>query len=704
MEYEAWKATWKAPLNPQQEAAVQAAQGPVLLLAVPGSGKTTVLIHRLGYLIFCLGVAPEQILTVTYTVAATRDMAARFARTFGETWANRLEFRTINGLSARIIQHYERVKGRQAFTLVTEEGRLAALVGELYRKATGEFATESTVRSLRTAITYCKNRQMTQEEIEAYQVEDIPFAKLYRQYHAELRRRRWMDYDDQMVYAAQILRQHGDILAYFQDKYRYLCVDEAQDTSRIQHTILKLLAGRRRNLFLVGDEDQSIYGFRAADPGALLRFEEEYPGGRVLFLEKNYRSTATIVAAADRFIRQNQHRRDKHMVAARGPGPAIQPIWVADRVQQYAQLAQWAQDSDRETAVLYRNNDSALPLLDLLDRQGTGCRCRQMEGTFFTHRVVRDVTDFIAFAAHPADGERFFRLYYKMGVGIPKAAAQWAVLQSRGEGNLMAILSRCPQLTQRSQVLCQALAEQFAQLLDDRGDEAIHRLRHHMGYGDFLSTRGSDPGKLAILEALGRYTPNPSALVTRLGELRERIRQGDSDPNSPFLLSTIHGSKGLEYQRVILMDVADGVLPLADPPLGGHPDPAAVEAYEEERRLFYVAMTRAKEELFLFRFRRSDLGSTFARDLFPDKTRRLRQAVAPRPKGGGKPAPPPLPDLTLFDAGAPVTHRAFGRGEVVSRQGDIATILFQEKGEKKVSLSVALRQGQLRRTQGTPSQ
>ena len=704
MEYEAWKATWKAPLNPQQEAAVQAAQGPVLLLAVPGSGKTTVLIHRLGYLIFCLGVAPEQILTVTYTVAATRDMAARFARTFGETWANRLEFRTINGLSARIIQHYERVKGRQAFTLVTEEGRLAALVGELYRKATGEFAAESTVRSLRTAITYCKNRQMTQEEIEAYQVEDIPFAKLYRQYHAELRRRRWMDYDDQMVYAAQILRQHGDILAYFQDKYRYLCVDEAQDTSRIQHTILKLLAGRRRNLFLVGDEDQSIYGFRAADPGALLRFEEEYPGGRVLFLEKNYRSTATIVAAADRFIRQNQHRRDKHMVAARGPGPAIQPIWVADRVQQYAQLAQWAQDCDRETAVLYRNNDSALPLLDLLDRQGTGCRCRQMEGTFFTHRVVRDVTDFIAFAAHPADGERFFRLYYKMGVGIPKAAAQWAVLQSRGEGNLMAILSHCPQLTQRSQVLCQALAEQFAQLLDDRGDEAIHRLRHHMGYGDFLSTRGSDPGKLAILEALGRCTPNPSALVTRLGELRERIRQGDSDPNSPFLLSTIHGSKGLEYQRVILMDVADGVLPLADPPLGEHPDPAAVEAYEEERRLFYVAMTRAKEELFLFRFRRSDLGSTFARDLFPDKTRRLRQAVTPRPKGGGKPAPPPLPDLALFDAGAPVTHRAFGRGEVVSRQGDIATILFQEKGEKKVSLSVALRQGQLRRTQGTPSQ
>ena len=534
MEYEAWKATWKAPLNPQQEAAVQAAEGPVLLLAVPGSGKTTVLLHRLGYLIFCRGVAPERILTVTYTVAATRDMAERFTRTFGGAWAGRLEFRTINGLSARIIRYYEQVKGRQAFSLVNQEGKLAALVGELCRKATGEFATESTIRSVRTAITYCKNRQMTREEIENFQLEDLPFPRIYRAYHAELRRRRWMDYDDQMVYAAQILRRHGDILAHFQEKYHYLCVDEAQDTSRIQHTILKLLAGRRQNLFLVGDEDQSIYGFRAADPGALLRFEEEYPGGRVLFLEKNYRSTENIVAAADRFIRQNQNRRDKHMVAARGAGPAIQPLWVADRGEQYAQLAQLARTCDRETAVLYRNNDSALPLLDLLDRQGTGCRCRQMEGTFFTHRVVRDVADFFAFAQDPADGERFLRLYYKMGVGIPRTAAQWALLESGGEGNLLATLAQCPGLSQRSQVLCQALAEAFAQLQGDRGDEAICRLRDHMGYGDYLRNRGADIGKLAILEILGRHTPSPTALLDRLGELQERIRQGDSDPDSPL--------------------------------------------------------------------------------------------------------------------------------------------------------------------------
>ena len=691
MEYEAWKAAWGVSLNPQQEAAVQAAEGPVLLLAVPGSGKTTVLIHRLGYLLFCRGVPPENILTVTYTVAATRDMRARFAQTFGEDWASRLEFRTINGLSARIIHRYEQVKGRQAFQLVTDEGKLSALVGELYRQATGEFATESTIKTLRTAITYIKNRQLSRQEVETLQVDDLPVARVYWDYCAALRQQGWMDYDDQMVYAARILRQHGDILAAFQEKYRYLCVDEAQDTSKIQHTILRLLAGKDRNLFLVGDEDQSIYGFRAAEPEALLQFEALYPGGRVLLLEKNYRSTRTIVQAADQFIRQNHSRRDKHMVAARGEGPAIGEIWAYDRADQYAFLARLAQDCDRETAVLYRNNDSALPVLDLLDRQGIGCRCRQVEGTFFTHRVVRDVADFIAFAADPTDGEVFLRIYYKLRAGITKAAAQWAVHQ-QGE-NLLYALSQCSVLSAWSRTQCKALATHFDHLLGEKGDRAIYRLHHYMGYGDYLKERGGDTGKLDILEALGSQTPSPGALLDRLEELRELVQKGTSDPGSNFLLSTIHSSKGLEYQRVILMDVADGLLPLVEAPVGDHPDPEAVAAYEEERRLFYVGMTRAKEELLVFRFKKPGLSSTFSQALFPPKP---KPVFHPQPKPGRK-SSAPTPNLAAYSPGVRVTHRTFGGGKIVSRQGDIATILFDEGTEKRFSLSVALRQRQLQR-------
>ncbi|MBQ5584191.1 MAG: ATP-dependent helicase, partial [Ruminiclostridium sp.] len=291
MTWEEFRDRVKVPLNRQQEAAVRAVDGPVLLLAVPGSGKTTVLILRLGYMLFCQNILPENILTMTYTVAATRDMAARFAAFFGEEMARRLEFRTINGVSARIIRHYEQTMGRQAFQLITDEGKLSALVGELCRKATGEFATESTIKSLRTAITYIKNMQLSKEEIDEYQADDLPVARVYRDYCAALRQNGWMDYDDQMVYAAQILRQYPKILKHFQGRYPYLCVDEAQDTSKIQHGIIRLLAGERPNLFMVGDEDQSIYGFRAAYPAALMEFERVYPGARVLLMEKNYRST-----------------------------------------------------------------------------------------------------------------------------------------------------------------------------------------------------------------------------------------------------------------------------------------------------------------------------------------------------------------------------------------------------------------------------
>ena len=278
MEFSQWKERYSLSLDGQQEQAVQAVDGPVLLLAVPGSGKTTVLVSRVGYLCLARGIPPEQILTMTYTVAAARDMRTRFTALFGEQAAQRLEFRTINGVCSQIIRTYERRLGRTAFTLLEDAGQRGALLGELYRAQTGEFAAESTVKALMTAVTYAKNQMLTGEELAQVQVEGVEFSKIFRDYEQALRQSRRMDYDDQMVYALRILRQHPRILEEFQGRFRYFCVDEAQDTSRIQHRIIRLLAGQSQNLFLVGDEDQSIYGFRAADPSALVRFPEEWPG------------------------------------------------------------------------------------------------------------------------------------------------------------------------------------------------------------------------------------------------------------------------------------------------------------------------------------------------------------------------------------------------------------------------------------------
>lgn len=693
MTFAEFKQTWGLALNAQQEAAVQAVDGPVLLLAVPGSGKTTVLICRLGYLVLARRVPPESILTMTYTVAATRDMAQRFADLFGPDLARRLEFRTINGVSARIIRAYEQSRGRKAFALISDERKLSGLVGEIARKFTGEFAAESTVKTLRTAITYCKNMQLTQEEIEAQWDAELPVGKIYRAYCAALREKGWMDYDDQMVYAARILRQCPDILEAFQRKYRYLCVDEAQDTSKIQHAIIRLLAGEQPNLFMVGDEDQSIYGFRAAYPEALMSFEAVYPGAKVLLMERNYRSNAAIVEAAGAFIRRNKNRRDKTMIPDRPQGAEIQAIWAYGRVEQYNYLVTVAKGCDRETAVLYRNNDSALPLLDLLDRQGVGCRCRQVEGTFFTHRVVRDVLDIIALSRDPVNGTIFQRIYYKFHAGIPRAAVQKVLDRSQGKTPLFQALAQLPDLYPSARKRCMELHTHLGLLGQEPAHEAIRRIRYFMGYGAYLVDGGGDQGKLDILEALARQEPDLPGLLRRLEELQEVVKTGSSAPDSQFILSTIHASKGLEYDRVILMDVADGILPAVVPDPWKEPDAQELAEYEEERRLFYVGMTRARDHLAVFRFKKPGLHSTFAADIFP-------APVRPQPPGPvsdpGYTAPGPKADTDAYRIGTRVFHRSYGPGLVMTRQGDVATVQFDSGEEKRLSLSTAIKRKQLR--------
>lgn len=283
-------------LNEQQQSAVQSVTGPVLLLAVPGSGKTTVLVTRLGYMIFCRGIAPEKILTVTYTVAATKDMSERFASRFGQDLADCLEFRTINGICARVIQYYGRKTARTAFSLLTDEKRISTILSAIYQKTEQVYPTDGDLKNVRTLITYIKNRMLNEKEIEALdETAEIRISAIYKEYCKHLRENQLMDYDDQMVYAYNMLRKIPWLLEYFQDQYSYICVDEAQDTSKIQHAIIALLASRTENLFMVGDEDQSIYGFRAAYPEALLEFEQHHPGAKVLLMEENFRSDANIV-------------------------------------------------------------------------------------------------------------------------------------------------------------------------------------------------------------------------------------------------------------------------------------------------------------------------------------------------------------------------------------------------------------------------
>ena len=752
MDREAFDRKYAARLNRQQQEAVHAVEGPVLLLAVPGSGKTTVLVTRLGYMLCCCGIAPDQILTMTYTRAAAGEMKQRFAALFGQDCPHPPEIRTINGVSSKIIAYYAQNCGkRPPFTLAEDEGALAKLVSDLYRDLCGEYPTQSVVKELRKSIAYAKNMMLPEERLGELDTGFEKFPELYREYGKALRDNKWMDYDDQMVYAKKILELHEDVRTHFQNRFPYICVDESQDTSRIQHAIIRLLAGKSGNIFMVGDEDQSIYGFRAAYPDALMQFEQTYPGARVLLMEENYRSTPEILRAADAFIRKNHHRRPKTIHPTRASGAAVRVIYAMDRADQYPWLVNMAASVREETAVLYRNNDSALPLIDLLDRGGIPDRCRRMDDAFFTHRIVADIRDIIALVHDQTDAETFLRIYYKVGGGISKKAAEYACQKSRANGgSILRELLGFPQLSQYGRDSAAALLTMLPMLLQDNAAQGLSRIWDGLRYRDYAERQKLDGGKYEILCLLARQESGLEGLCRRLDELQALVSAPSLPCGGGLILSTVHSSKGLEYDTVYLLDVLDGILPAVTEPK----DAGQQDQYQEERRLFYVAVTRARNRLYLFSCRNRE-------SAFADELRRElpREYIGPEDvfaslntepcgkhyrhaeKGGGviraccrgqcmvayasgetefltlgqmvdrravawrapdRPAPAALPreQAALPPSGVRpgqrAVHRVFGPGTVLSFRDPIVEIRFPAKGDKKFVLSDSVQRGLLR--------
>ena len=741
MEWKEFETTFSVKLNQQQKEAVQSTKGPVLLLAVPGSGKTTVLVTRLGYMIYCRNIPPESILTVTYTVAATKDMSERFAVRFGEDMAKRLEFRTINGICAMIIQYYGRRIGKTPFELVKDEKATTGMLIKICQDHGMGYPTESDLKNVRTLITYIKNMMLNEEELQKLEEEsDIRIAGIYREYCRQMREQKLMDYDDQMLYAYNILRKDPGVLAYFQNRYPYICVDEAQDTSKIQHAIIALLAAGTGNLFMVGDEDQSIYGFRAAYPEALLSFEKKHSGAKVLLMEENFRSNAKIVEAADKFIQKNTLRHEKHMRAAREAGADIREISLKSRKAQYVYLMKAAQEcttgmagmsgseehrgradaSVTETAVLYRDNECAIPLIDLLERKNIPYRMRNADLSFFTHRTVLDVQNIIRFAMDPKDTELFMQIYYRLKLFINKKdALRYAQISQEKDMEVLDAALKYGNLEKYQEDNIRNLKRQMVRILNMPGDEAVNQILTYMGYQDYLKKMGMNANKLETVKLIGSRVESPEKLLERLEELRTIIQEKVSDKDCPFILSTMHASKGLEYDTVYLLDVMDGILPekvLANPRTASKEE---LETYEEERRLFYVGVTRAKNQLNVFT---TNKPSKFCSELLGKRNLRENQQkeyVGIKKWGDYSPAgtygikgngmyhgygtghgsqkQPGKSYQELADAlgeGMIVKHKKFGEGVVVDMEGEHIRIQFGDN-VKNMDLKVLARLGML---------
>ncbi len=596
-------AKYASHLNENQLEAVQAVNGPVLLLAVPGSGKTTVLVHRLGYMMMVQGIVPKNILTLTYTVAATHDMAKRFESVFGDDYSGRLEFRTINGICAKIIARFGFKIGKEPFELLSDEQSTGKIVSDILAKYMSDYPTESDVKGAKTLITYCKNMCLTEDQIDKLgKTEGLPLLDVFKEYNSFLKSHHKMDYDDQMTYAYNMLIKTPDLLKYYRDQYRYICVDEAQDTSKIQHMIINLLAGDDGNIFMVGDEDQSIYGFRAAYPEALLEFEKNYKNAKVLVMDKNYRSNAKIVSAADAFIQRNTARHKKNMISTRSAGSAVNIVELKKRSNQYGYLAKIADNCREETAVLYRDNESVLPLVDVLDRQKIPFRIKNMDMMFFSNRVVLDTINFLRFALNPKDTDLFMKIYFKCKTYLRKSQAeQLCKISKERDIPVFEAIDYMHSLNSMVVGNCRGVATNLKCMVKEEPAKGLFRIEVVMEYGDYLERNGIDTNKFFILKQLAYNEKSITGFLNRLQYLQGLLKSAEQDKSCKFILSTIHSSKGLEYKRVFLMDVCDGVFPSNVVRSARSASSQELKEFEEERRLFYVGMTRAKDTLSIFK-------------------------------------------------------------------------------------------------------
>ncbi len=613
-QYCEFKEKYHINLNKQQERALLAVEGSNLLLAVPGSGKTTVLVNRLGHMVLNKNISPNKILAITYNKNAAEEMKKRFSSIFGSYYGNQIDFRTINSLALEIYKDYCQSHQRAEFKHIEDTRSIRT---KIIKEHTGEYASESDVLELAAAISYIKNMMLKDEQILEIESEYPYLNAMYKSYQEYLKSKQLMDFDDQMRFAHWILTHDSTELSKWRERYHYICVDEAQDTSKIQHEIIKLLA-QGNNIFMVGDEDQSIYGFRAAYPKALLNFRYDYLNPYILRMERNYRSTTQIVDKAQAFISQNKGRYEKNMTAERGDGDAVCLEFVDSREGQYAQLLEVAKETTGETAFLYRDNESAVVLVDLFLRNNISFQLRKPEMNFFGNRVVKEVIAYLSLAINKYDTDSFELICNKGILYLKKQQKEYVIKNciNKHISVLEALAGQTQYFEHKYRDRVPAFSRIMKYIASSNSYDAISLLMNE-GYGNYLREKHFDSGKVEILRILAKQEPDIRAFLRRLKELENLMKQGFvGNEKCNVILSTIHSSKGLEYDSVYLVDVYDGRFPSAQPNAFSRSKDNA-DGEQEERRLFYVGITRAKNYLKLFYIK--DRASTFIDELFPEQ-------------------------------------------------------------------------------------
>lgn len=600
------------PMNPGQEEAVRHGAGPAMVLAGPGSGKTMVITHRVRHLVEELHVEPSHILVITFTKAAAMEMEERFGRLMGGKRPP-VTFGTFHAVFFKILKY---AYNFSAASIARPEQKNAFL-RELIDQAEMETEDEGELlSSLAAEISAVKGDTI---ELENYYSQCCPaevFRQIYEGYEERMRRASLIDFDDMMKLCYELFAQRPDILASWQKKYQYILVDEFQDINRLQYEIVRMLAEPKRNLFVVGDDDQSIYRFRGARPEIMLGFPEDYPEGKRILLDINYRCVPSVIEAAGRLIGQNEARYRKNLRAAQTGTEPVTCRSYADLMEENDAVIRALQDYHsqgipyEEMALLYRTNSGPRVMAGQLVRCNLPFQMGDVVPNLYEHWISKDVLTYLLLAAGSRARSDFLRIIHKPKRYIPRSAFPNAQVsfdelrQAVGEKEWMA--DRVDRLEYDLRMLAKM-----------RPWAAVNYVRRGIGYEEyvreFAEARHIRPDELfQVLDEL-QESAEPFATLAEwmehMQEYTEKLaeqKKKDRSERQGVAIATMHGSKGLEYRVVFLPNANEGITP--------HGRAVLDADIEEERRLFYVAMTRAKTHLHI-----SFVRERFNREMAPSR-------------------------------------------------------------------------------------
>ncbi|WP_347178032.1 ATP-dependent helicase [Sporosarcina thermotolerans] len=601
-------------LNDVQKSAVLQTDGPLLLLACPGSGKTTTMIMRIGYLIEEKNVNPKRIKAITFSRAAANDMTERFKRFFPHHAP--VDFSTIHSLAFSITRTYLNKTGTGYELIEGGKGKQSPnksmLLKALYKEVIREEGTEEELSSLSTFISFLKNRMIPFNELEKV---PGPFEKAgsialkYEQYKTKMIGHLLLDFDDMLTIAEQALRVDEQLAEQFRSQFDYILTDESQDTSLVQHRIVEHLVAHHGNLCVVADDDQSIYTWRGADPTYLLDFKKVYPDAELLKMEQNYRSSKEIVETAAKFIKRNRHRYVKEM---RTENKENGPIFIKQfedpkHLLEYVTYELLNEKNLNEVAILFRNNSSSTMYVNELHRRGIPFYMKDADDKFFTHWVVEDILNFMRLSFNVERKDVFAKIAMKMNLFISrKMLAEFE--RKSTSGNVFDAFQHSVQLKGSQVEKLKSYKEVYDKIPKMRPGQVIRMIRYELEYEEALRSRAQKFGYridnlLGILDTLEGIASQLRTMVefaNRLKELEIAVQQAKFNPSDNALtLSTFHSAKGLEFRRVFMIDLVKGIIPSEE----DETDPLLME---EARRLFYVGMTRAKDRLELLSYQKQN--------------------------------------------------------------------------------------------------